>query len=93
MSIAGKILQGAVRAVAEELRNSKSDVHRKVGEHLDACKVLDCDKFSLGGVCSLCSRHACTGHLYLTASIPPVLKCVECIVMDVEVNRERRGTK
>lgn len=84
MSITGKLLQGLV---AELRKGSESPVHKAVSEHLDTCKVSGCERFSVGGVCRLCSRHACTAHLYLTAAIPPVLMCAECIALEFEVVR------
>jgi hypothetical protein len=90
MSFTGRMLQHASRALAEELRNSNSEAHQAVGKHLDECKVTDCNRFSVGGVCSQCSRHACTAHLYLTAAIPPALMCTECILLDFEVDRSKK---
>ena len=84
MSITVKVLQGIV---GELRKGSASPVHQAVANHLDTCKVTGCERFSVGGACRLCSRHACTAHLYLTAAIPPVLMCAECIALEFEVVR------
>lgn len=89
MSIASKLLQATGRVVAEELKASKSEVHQMVGKHLAACGVSGCTRFTVGGVCRNCSRHACIGHVYLTAAVPPVLMCAECIALEFEVDRSR----
>lgn len=87
MSIAQKVVEGIV---GELRKGASSPVHQKVAQHLDVCQVAGCERFSVGGACSLCRRHSCTSHLYLTASIPPVLMCAECICADLEVERRAR---
>lgn len=93
MSFAGKLFQSATKLVAEELRNSKSEVHQVVGKHLDQCNVTGCIRFSVGGVCSACSRYACSGHTYLTVAVPPTLMCAECIASEFEVERRKTREK
>ena len=53
-----------------------------VAEHFHQCGVPGGAKFSLGFVCSKCSRFACQAHVYLTAAMPPAPVCEECIGRD-----------
>lgn len=44
------------------------------------CTVGDCTKFSLGFVCSECSRFACNKHLYFRMGAPPKPVCAACVI-------------
>lgn len=48
------------------------------------CSVGDCEKFSLGFVCSQCSRFACNNHLYFKMGAPPKPVCAACVVLSHE---------
>jgi hypothetical protein len=51
-------------------------------DHFRQCGVPGCQKFSLGLVCTKCSRFACQNHIYLSATVPPHPVCEECIGRD-----------
>ena len=82
-----KVLGHALRIVAEEAKASRNPLALKAGEHLGECGCAGCGNFTLGGVCSQCSRHACTRHLFMSVSLPPQATCAECIATEFEVVR------
>lgn len=88
MSILDKALGHALRIAAEEMKASRDPLAQKAAQHVARCGCTGCNAFSLGGVCSRCSRHACIGHLFMAVTIPPQPVCAECIATEFEVVRE-----
>ena len=87
---ANRIIGHAVRALKEELQESKSPVTQELGKHLDQCSIPECGKFSPGAVCGTCSRFACRDHARLTLTVPPRIECVECVALEVDIERNPR---
>lgn len=46
------------------------------------CECGNCKFYSLGVVCSSCSRRVCLRHGVVTLTSPPVAKCVPCLLAD-----------
>ncbi len=53
---------------------------RGAAQVFSGCELGDCNKHSLGIVCTMCSRRICQRHAYVTASVPPKPICVSCIM-------------
>jgi len=61
-------------------------VSEGVKKAFQQCQLGQCSTFSLGFVCSKCSRPVCQRHGYVTASVSrkPQIVCVSCIVDEHE---------
>jgi hypothetical protein len=58
-----------------------------VENNMNACAFRECGKFSVGAVCSTCSRYVCLHHAYVRVQLPPrkpLVLCAACVILEHE---------